>query len=62
MIVIYNKDVQLITGKKERTARKLMNEIREKLGKEEGQMITLGEFCDHTGIPEDEVLRKLGRH
>jgi hypothetical protein len=58
-MVIYTKDVQRIIGKSDRTARKLMNAIRKKLGKEKNQMITLGQFCDHTRLPEEEVLKKL---
>lgn len=60
-MVMYTKDVMRITGKSDRTARKLMNAIRKKLGKEKHHMISLGEFCAYTGLPEEEVLRRLGR-
>jgi hypothetical protein len=58
-MVIYPKDVQSIIGKTDRTARKLMKAMRKKLGKEKHQMISVREFCDYTGLPEDEVLRRL---
>lgn len=61
-MVIYAKDVQRIIGKTDRTARKLMKAIRKKLGKEKHHMISVGEFCDYTGLPEAEVFRRLADH
>jgi hypothetical protein len=58
-MVIYPKDVQYLTGKTERTARRLMKAIRKKLGKEKHQMISVREFCEYTGLREDDVLRRL---
>jgi hypothetical protein len=40
-IVIYPKDVQNITGKKERSARKLISDIRQELGKSKQEFITI---------------------
>ncbi|MBX9852692.1 MAG: hypothetical protein K2X86_13180 [Cytophagaceae bacterium] len=54
-ICIYPKDVQNITGRKEKTARRLLNKIKNKLGKSKEGFITVQEFCQFTGIPEDEV-------
>jgi hypothetical protein len=48
-----------VTGKSERTARKMMNDIRKKLGKEKHQMISLSEFCEYIGLSEEEVLKLL---
>jgi hypothetical protein len=62
VMVIYTKDVQHIIGKTDRTARKLMKAIRKKLGKEKHQMISVHEFCEYTGLPEDEVFRRLEHH
>jgi hypothetical protein len=62
MVIIYSKDVQRITGKTDRTARRLMKAIRKKLGKEKHHMISLGEFCHYTGLPEEEVLKRLADH
>jgi len=58
-IVIYAKDVENITGRKERTARKILQSIREKLGKEKNGFVTIGEFCEHTGIKEAEVKNHM---
>ena len=54
-IVIYAKDVENITGRKERTARKILQSIREKLGKEKSDFVTIREFCEYTGIMESDV-------
>jgi len=58
-IVIYAKDVENITGRKERTARKILQEIREKLGKQKWEFITIREFCEHTGIKEEDVKNQM---
>lgn len=58
-IVIYSKDVQNITGKRERTARKLLSDIRKKLGKLKSEFITVDEFCSHTGLKKDQVQEFL---
>lgn len=58
-ICIYSKDVERITGRKGRTARKLLNEIRKKLGKAKNDFVTISEFCDHTGLKEEEVKNFL---
>jgi archaellum biogenesis ATPase FlaH len=58
-IVIYPKDVQNITGKRERTARKLLSDIRKKLGKLKSEFITIDEFCSHTGLNKEQVQEFL---
>jgi len=52
---IYTKDVENITGKSAQTARRLLKEIREKLGKGEEDLVTAAEFCACTGITEEEL-------
>lgn len=54
-ICIYPKDIQLITGRSERYGRKLIQDIREYLGKEPHQFITTEEFSDYTGISVEVV-------
>lgn len=54
-IVIYAKDVENITGRKERTARKLLKKIRDHFGKEQGEFITVFEFCQFTGLKIEQV-------
>ena len=54
-IVVYAKDVENITGRKARTARKLLEKIREKNNKPKDAFVTVKEFCQYTGITEEEV-------
>jgi len=58
-VVIYTKDVELLTGKCSASARRLLQQIRKYFGKEETEYITIQEFCFFTGIPEDLVLETL---
>jgi len=58
-IVIYAKDIELITGKSGRYARNVMAVIRKRLGKEKHQLVSVREFCAYIGLPEGEVLRKM---
>ncbi|MBT1688111.1 hypothetical protein [Dawidia soli] len=60
-VVIYSKDIEVITGRSGRYARKVMTRIRRALGKQRHQLVSLGEFCAYTGLPEDEVARYLDR-
>ncbi len=46
---ITNKDIQLITGRKERQVRRLLKRIRKALGKMDGQYITIADFCQFHG-------------
>ena len=54
-IVIYAKDVMNITGRSERTARKILQQIRQATGKKRRDMITVVEFCRFTGIDQHLV-------
>ncbi|WP_276503198.1 hypothetical protein [Terrimonas pollutisoli] len=54
-VVIYPKDVENITGRRGRTARKLLQKIREALGKRSHEFITIKEFCLFTGISEELI-------
>jgi hypothetical protein len=54
-VVIYPKDIQLITGKSERYGRMLLSKIRRANQKQEHQFITIQEFSYFTGIPETAI-------
>ena len=56
-ICIYPKDIQCITGKSDRYGRKLLRDIRQKLGKKSHQYVTIKEFCDYTGLKEDDIFK-----
>ena len=54
-VVLYPKDVENITGRRGSTARKLIQKIREALGKSKDEFITIKEFSLFTGIEEDLI-------
>jgi hypothetical protein len=54
-IIIYPKDIQRITGRSERYGRKLLQQIRFELGKDDHQLVTVYEFSDYTGVSLEEV-------
>ncbi|MDE3235504.1 MAG: hypothetical protein KGO81_06075 [Bacteroidota bacterium] len=58
-ICIYPKDVQRITGKSERYSRLLLQKIKTALGKEAHQFISVEEFCNYTGLREEQVQALL---
>ncbi len=60
-IVVYAKDVENMTGRKPRTARKLLQDIRTKCNKEKDAFVTIREFAAHTGIDE-ELIREFLKH
>ncbi len=49
-VVIYPKDIMIITGKSERYSRYLIQRIKKHLGKEEHQVISIQEFCEYMGL------------
>jgi hypothetical protein len=59
-VVIYPKDVENITGRSDRTARKLLQNIRNALGKPATSFVTVKEFCAFYGIDEELVYEFLG--
>ncbi|MDX2191207.1 MAG: hypothetical protein SFY32_15225 [Bacteroidota bacterium] len=58
-ICIHTKDVQNITGKKERTARKLLSDLKQSLGKPKSYLVTIYDFCRYTGLNEAHVEKFL---
>ena len=58
-IVVYAKDVENITGRRERAARKVLQKVREKFGKPRDGFVTVREFSMYTGIDEDLVREFL---
>ena len=58
-IIIYPKDVQRITGKSERYGRLLLKRIKDHLGKEDHQFVTVDEFSCYTGIKIEQVAALL---
>ena len=54
-LIIYAKDVQNITGRRPRTARRLLEKIRIYYKKPPGSFITIKEFSEYTGIGVEEI-------
>jgi len=54
-VVLYPKDIENITGRRGRTARKLLQKIRDALGKSKDEFITIHEFSLFTGIDEELI-------
>ena len=49
-IVIYPKDVQVITGKSERYGRDIIKKIKDQHNKPKHQLVTVDEFCSFMGL------------
>lgn len=60
-VVLYPKDVENITGRCDRTARKLIQKIRIARGKLKNEFVTVKEFCAYTGIGE-ELIKDFLQH
>jgi hypothetical protein len=54
-VVLYPRDIENITGRSDRTARRLLQKIRLALGKSHGEFVTIKEFCSLCGIDEDLI-------
>jgi hypothetical protein len=58
-VVIYVKDIELITGRKPGAARNLYLAIMRSFEKRRGQFITFQEFSIYTGIDEEMIQQYL---
>ena len=58
-IIIHSKDVENITGLSERSARRMLEIIKKRLGKPRHALVTIQEFCWHTTIDENLVQEFL---
>ncbi len=56
---IFPKDIQCITGRSERSGRKLLNEIKSHFGKDPHQFVTSEEFAEYSGINIEVVNNYL---
>jgi hypothetical protein len=54
-VVIYPKDIMIITGKSERYSRYLIKRIKNHFNKSEHQIVSISEFCEYMGLRIDEV-------
>ena len=58
-IVIYPKDIQLLTGKSYRHALDLNKEVREYFQKQKHHLLTVYEFAQYTGVNPEIILTHL---
>lgn len=58
-IVVYPKDVENITGLSPRSACRMLQIVKEALGKPKRAFITAKEFASYTCIEESEVMKFL---
>lgn len=54
-ICINTTDVMFITGKSDRQARNIINDIKDHFGKAKHQVVTIKEFCEYLGFKEEEI-------
>lgn len=54
-VVIYPKDIMIITGKSERYSRYLLQRIKKYFQKEEHQVVSIPEFCAYMGLNQEDV-------
>lgn len=52
-IVIYAQDIRNITGRSERSARSLLQRIRNLNNNTNGQFVIIAEFCHYSGLKEE---------
>lgn len=58
-VVIYPKDIMIITGKSERYSRYLIQRIKNYLKKEDHQVVSINEFCEYMGLVQSEVMEQI---
>ncbi len=58
-LVIYPKDIMLITGKSERYSRYLLKRMKTYYNKLDHQYITITEMCLYLGLDPDEVSKTI---
>jgi hypothetical protein len=58
-VCIYPKDAAQLTGTRYGTGKRLLQRIRAALHKPPRAYISVAEFCEFTGLPEEEVKAAL---
>lgn len=54
-LILYPKDVVILLGKSDRTARTVMAKIRRACGKAKHQPVSVADFCNYMGLDRKEV-------
>jgi hypothetical protein len=58
-VVIYPKQAAQLTGNTYEAGKRLLQRIRARLGKDARAYVSVREFCQYTGLPEQEVSAAL---
>ncbi len=58
-LIIYPKDIMLITGKSERYSRYLHKRIKKHFNKADHQVLSVQELSDYLGLNSEEVSEML---
>lgn len=58
-VVIYPKDIMIVTGRSERYSRNLLNKIKTNINKAKHQPLTIEEFCQYMGFDSSEIKINL---
>lgn len=58
-VVVYPKDIMVLTGKSERYSREVLKKIKTKLNKEEHHLVSVQEFCNYFGLNIEHVFSVL---
>ena len=58
-LVLTTKDIMQITGKSERTSRRLLKQIRKAAPNANVSFVSLEQFCSYTGMTREAVIPYL---
>ena len=58
-VVIYPKDIMIITGRSERYSRNLLKQIKSVHAKQKHQPLTVDEFCQYMGFDVSRIATML---
>lgn len=58
-VIIYAKDIMILTGKSERYSREILKKIKTKLNKEDHHLVSVQELCDYLGLNVEHVLNAM---
>jgi len=58
-VIIYPKDIMILTGKSERYSRELFKKIKVSLNKKKGQFVSVQEFCTYTGLDYTSISAQI---
>lgn len=58
-LIICIKDIQLVTGKSERTAKRIMKAIKAKHRRKRGEYVTSADLCEYLHLEKEDVSELL---